>query len=212
MDHAHGRATVQTATLRKMLRTYFPALHDGRTLDRIIRTFDLDGEGKIDYEELVRSLNRMVGTFVQQLDFLFTMWDANNDDNLELWELSDALEDSKDDFDEMAEYLSRRFKAQLDENLLDDRLASAWESEPMLVNFLWACMLPVHPRVSSCLDQLFASKPAPVHGDTTKGSSAHMEDAAMGRPNWEALFKFATELQQKASPEVAPCKPPREFV
>ena len=170
------------------------------------------GDGKIDYEELVRSLNRMVGTFAQQLDFLFTMWDANNDGNLELWELSDALEDSKDDFDEMAEYLTRRFKAQPDESLADDRLASVWKSEPMLVNYLWAGMLPIHPRVSSCLDQLFAAKPVPVDGDDAADSSACMKVAAKGRPTWEALFKFATELQQKASPEVAPYWPPREFI
>ena len=37
------------------------------------RVFDLDESGEIDFEEFVRSLNSLVGSFDQQLEFLFSL-------------------------------------------------------------------------------------------------------------------------------------------
>lgn len=44
------------------------------------------------------------------MEFLFNLWDADGSGSVELWELSDALEDARDDMEEVCEYLLEQVK------------------------------------------------------------------------------------------------------
>ncbi|EGB04986.1 hypothetical protein AURANDRAFT_8064, partial [Aureococcus anophagefferens] len=79
--------------------------------------FDVDGDGWIDFDEFILALKRMDKDDdpTKQLKFIFDMFDESRDGEVELWEVSDAIEDHRKDIADMAKYC-RGLAASLDVN------------------------------------------------------------------------------------------------
>ena len=93
--------------LREVLIARFRALAARpRQLDKIARAFDADGDGLCDFVEFVRAVVRATGEVdpTQKLALYFETIDVAGSGQIEAWELVDALEDTRDDFREIAPY------------------------------------------------------------------------------------------------------------
>ena len=100
-------ACVTLERLREVLIARFPALAARpRQLDKIARAFDADGDGLCDFVEFVRAVVRATGEVdpTQKLALYFETVDVAGSGQIEAWELVDALEDTRDDFREIAPY------------------------------------------------------------------------------------------------------------
>lgn len=67
----------------------------GPILDKLIKAFDLDSNGHVDFQEFCICLSKLCGKFDEQLEFVFGIWDADGSGYMELWELADAMEDAQ---------------------------------------------------------------------------------------------------------------------
>ncbi|EGB08167.1 hypothetical protein AURANDRAFT_16121, partial [Aureococcus anophagefferens] len=81
-------------------------LEDGRVLQRATRAFDVNRDGKVDFDEFVIGMARFMPTddVAAQLAYIFSLYDVNRDGNVELWEVTDVLEDHEDDLGNMYEH------------------------------------------------------------------------------------------------------------
>ena len=96
------------ARLKEMLLARFPSLENGRVLGDMLRVFDVSGRNRIYFPEFARAIARLVGSFEEQMTFIFDLCDKDASGSLELWELSDLLSDAADDMAELGEHIKKR--------------------------------------------------------------------------------------------------------
>jgi Ca2+-binding EF-hand superfamily protein len=94
--------------LKDMLLARFPSLENGRVLTDMLRVFDVNSNNKIYFPEFARALSKLVGSFEEQMSFIFALCDKDADGQLELWELSDLISDASDDMNELGDHIKAR--------------------------------------------------------------------------------------------------------
>ncbi|KAH8043428.1 hypothetical protein JL722_15223 [Aureococcus anophagefferens] len=129
---------------------------DGKSFRRALAVFDVDGGGWIDFDEFILALKRMDKDDdpTKQLKFIFDMFDESRDGEVELWEVSDAIEDHRKDIADMAKYC-RGLAASLDVNG-DDKInitefRQSLKKEKVFINFCYEGLAPVHPTTNACV-------------------------------------------------------------
>ena len=142
--------------LSDVLFARFPDLEDGKSFRRALAVFDVDGDGWIDFDEFILALKRMDKDDdpTKQLKFIFDMFDESRDGEVELWEVSDAIEDHRKDIADMAKYC-RGLAASLDVNG-DDKInitefRQSLKKEKVFINFCYEGLAPVHPTTNACV-------------------------------------------------------------
>ncbi|KAH8064077.1 hypothetical protein JL721_8482 [Aureococcus anophagefferens] len=128
----------------------------GAHFRRALAVFDVDGDGWIDFDEFILALKRMDKDDdpTKQLKFIFDMFDESRDGEVELWEVSDAIEDHRKDIADMAKYC-RGLAASLDVNG-DDKInitefRQSLKKEKVFINFCYEGLAPVHPTTNACV-------------------------------------------------------------
>ncbi|KAH8069641.1 hypothetical protein JL720_11945 [Aureococcus anophagefferens] len=81
---------------------------NGRVLTDMLRVFDVNSNNKIYFPEFARALSKLVGSFEEQMSFIFALCDKDADGQLELWELSDLISDASDDMNELGDHIKAR--------------------------------------------------------------------------------------------------------
>lgn len=146
---------VTAERLEKMLIARFPSLERGRVLRDVTRVFDLDGNGKIHFDEFVRALSKLIGSFEERVDFVMQL--VGGDDQLiELWELADLVADAADDMREVGTYCKKAIPklADKESHLVkrDDFFALLIAEPSLYVQFFWLWLPHVHRDLAIALD------------------------------------------------------------
>ncbi|KAH8050171.1 hypothetical protein JL721_11430 [Aureococcus anophagefferens] len=88
-----------------------PYLTCDRLKDMLLARFRRSKTGannKIYFPEFARALSKLVGSFEEQMSFIFALCDKDADGQLELWELSDLISDASDDMNELGDHIKAR--------------------------------------------------------------------------------------------------------
>jgi len=151
-----GKPSLTKEQLETLLLTNLPGLQKGQMLEKLVKAFDLDCNGEVDFQEFCICLSKLCGNFEEQLEFLFTIWDVDGSGFMELWELSDALEDAQDDMTEIASYLSKMASSlsSLRGEQFMDVIRQRLEKDPLLLNFCWIGLPLLEPQTSLKLQDL----------------------------------------------------------
>lgn len=151
--------------LEKMLIARFPSLERGRVLRDVTRVFDLDGNGKIHFDEFVRALSKLIGSFEERVDFVMQLV-GGDDELIELWELADLVADAADDMREVGDYCKKAIPklADKESHLVkrDDFFALLIAEPSLYVQFFWLWLPHVHRDLAIALDswgKALTSKP-----------------------------------------------------
>ena len=137
-----GSKVISVEQLTELLLARFQNLEDGRVLQRATRAFDVDRDGKVDFDEFVIGMARFMPTddVAAQLAYIFSLYDVNRDGNVELWEVTDVLEDHEDDLGNMYEHcLKVNWKLDLngDGKITMGEFFKVMGSEKIYINYCW---------------------------------------------------------------------------
>ena len=145
--------TMSIERLKSVLLARFPALTDGRLLDRVVSVFDADDDGHIDFVEFASGLARLVKRGEdgdKHMDFVFSLFDKNQDGVVELWEVIDLVETAHDDLVDLHKYAIQKTKS-LDANgdglVQDEEVVAAVSTDRVYRELLWSGLPPVLCRV-----------------------------------------------------------------
>ena len=106
-----SKKSITTEQLADVLFARFPDIEDGKAFRRALSVFDADGNGWIDFDEFVLALMRLedgADDVEKKLAFVFDLFDESRDGELELWEISDAIEDHRKDIEDMYQSFAAR--------------------------------------------------------------------------------------------------------
>jgi len=115
-----GKMFLSSERFKELLMVKFPSVEDGKMLERVLRCYDNDQNGRIDFEEFVKSLHTFGGANGRegQIDFLMEMLGSEErpvgadgkpegEDlrSVEFYEIADLMQDALDDSEEVGKYL-----------------------------------------------------------------------------------------------------------
>jgi len=84
--------------LRELLEHHLEGLNSSLIMEKLCDVFDENGDGKIDFTEFTTGLARVAKcTTEDKLDFLFRIYDVDNDGTMDVMELANMMASSKDD-------------------------------------------------------------------------------------------------------------------
>ncbi|KAH8044744.1 hypothetical protein JL722_14529 [Aureococcus anophagefferens] len=171
-----GSKVISVEQLTELLLARFQNLEDGRVLQRR-RAFDVNRDGKVDFDEFVIGMARFMPTddVAAQLAYIFSLYDVNRDGNVELWEVTDVLEDHEDDLGNMYEHrLKVNWKLDLngDGKITMGEFFKVMGSEKIYINYCWNSLPPLHPAIAAATATLVACFRAKEHDatDTPRGA------------------------------------------
>ncbi|KAH8050464.1 calcineurin B subunit [Aureococcus anophagefferens] len=172
-----GSKVISVEQLTELLLARFQNLEDGRVLQRATRAFDVNRDGKVDFDEFVIGMARFMPTddVAAQLAYIFSLYDVNRDGNVELWEVTDVLEDHEDDLGNMYEHrLKVNWKLDLngDGKITMGEFFKVMGSEKIYINYCWNSLPPLHPAIAAATATLVACFRAKEHDatDTPRGA------------------------------------------
>ncbi|KAH8046655.1 calcineurin subunit B type 2 [Aureococcus anophagefferens] len=141
------------------------------------RAFGVNRDGKVDFDEFVIGMARFMPTddVAAQLAYIFSLYDVNRDGNVELWEVTDVLEDHEDDLGNMYEHcLKVNWKLDLngDGKITMGEFFKVMGSEKIYINYCWNSLPPLHPAIAAATATLVACFRAKEHDatDTPRGA------------------------------------------
>lgn len=145
--------------LTDILCARIPNLEDGRVLQRAIRVFDVDHDGRIDFDEFAIGMARFLPSedVRGQLGYIFSLYDINGDGNVELWEVTDVLEDHEDDLGNMYDHcLKVNWMLDLngDGKITTHEFQKVMATEKIYVNYCWNSLPPLHPSIKAAVECL----------------------------------------------------------
>ncbi|KAH8071576.1 hypothetical protein JL721_4076 [Aureococcus anophagefferens] len=207
-----GSKVISVEQLTELLLARFQNLEDGRVLQRATRAFDVNRDGKVDFDEFVIGMARFMPTddVAAQLAYIFSLYDVNRDGNVELWEVTDVLEDHEDDLGNMYEHcLKVNWKLDLngDGKITMGEFFKVMGSEKIYINYCWNSLPPLHPAIAAATATLVACFRAKEH-DATDTPRGAVQVAPLGRASLSPDDPRYAELaiRDRDSP-VAPVDP-----
>ncbi|KAH8061691.1 hypothetical protein JL720_13392 [Aureococcus anophagefferens] len=180
-----GSKVISVEQLTELLLARFQNLEDGRVLQRATRAFDVNRDGKVDFDEFVIGMARFMPTddVAAQLAYIFSLYDVNRDGNVELWEVTDVLEDHEDDLGNVYEHcLKVNWKLDLngDGKITMGEFFKVMGSEKIYINYCWNSLPPLHPAIAAATATLVACFRAKEH-DATDTPRGAVQVAPLGR-------------------------------
>ena len=146
-----GSMAISIGRLKSVLIAKFPSLSDGKILERVCSVFDVNEDGKVDFEEFALSVAKLVRSDggEGQIDFLFSMYDKDGNGTVELWEMCDIIESAQDDANELLAYAEGK-TVSLDTNgdgaISTGEFTAALASDATYRNFLWSGVTTIPPQ------------------------------------------------------------------
>lgn len=162
-EKGHRKNAITLEQLSDVLFARFPDLEDGKSFRRALAVFDVDGDGYIDFDEFILALKRMDKDDdpTKQLKFIFDMFDESRDGEVELWEVSDAIEDHRQDIADMAKYcrgLAASLDIDGDDKININEFRESLKKEKVFINFCYEGLAPVHPTTNACVRAMAEAK------------------------------------------------------
>ena len=153
-------AYITKSKLMEILIARFPGLERGKILDRACAVFDVDNDGRIDFEEFIIGLSRSnpESDLTTQLHFIFSLFDKDRDGDMELWELMDVIELHRDDLKKMHAFC-KSVSTSIDidgDGISVDEFMKTCETQRLFVNYCWGALPPLHPEISAGVASLVA--------------------------------------------------------
>lgn len=190
--------------LTDVLFSRFPDLEDGKAFRRALAVFDVDGDGFIDFDEFILALKRMDKDDdpTKNLEFIFDMFDESRDGEVELWEVSDAIEDHRKDIEDMHKYckgLAQSLDIDGDGHINMNEFRGSLKKEKVFINFCYEGLAPVHPTTNACIKTISEFKAramdaADPGGETPRNGKSSAPIAPVLRPDGKVI-------KPKVSPE-----------
>ena len=197
--------------LSDVLFARFPDLEDGKSFRRALAVFDVDGDGWIDFDEFILALKRMDKDDdpTKQLKFIFDMFDESRDGEVELWEVSDAIEDHRKDIADMAKYcrgLAASLDVDGDDKINITEFRQSLKKEKVFINFCYEGLAPVHPTTNACVEAIAEFRARKIDaedaGADTPRTSSFVAVAPALRPDGTVMKPKVSEESLEAAVKV----------
>lgn len=185
--------TMSLGRLKSVLLARFPALKDGRLLTRIARVFDADGDGVVDFVEFATGLARIIRPKARGigeesagnenlLEFIFSLFDKDQNGIVELWEICELVETAHDDLLDLHKYALQKTRS-LDINgdgvISDAEFVESVNRDGVYRDLLWSSLPPVPAGITAGRIAPLARAMRAAAAERIADGSAANEDSAM---------------------------------